>query len=110
MRDIGKIIQLHLDEMNMTQTQLGQLIGVSQQTISLIINNRRLPSLDLLVQICNILNIDISSLLDINVDSDEHFVIEDVNEKRIIECYRSLNEDEKGIFNAFVTSINHNKK
>lgn len=110
MRDIGKTIQLHLDEMDMTQAQLGELVGASQQTISLIVNNRRIPSLDTLVKICNILKIDISTILEIDSNDNSSYIISDINEKEIIECYRSLNNDEQNIFNAFVAAIQKQKK
>lgn len=110
MRDIGKTIQLHLDEMDMTQAQLGERVGASQQTISLIVNNRRIPSLDTLVKICNILKIDISTLLEIDSNDNSSYIISDINEKEIIECYRSLNKDEQKMFNAFITAIKKQKK
>lgn len=105
MRNIGKIIQLRLDEMNMTQSQLGKKIGASQQTISLIINNRRTPSIEMLIQICDILEINLDFLLDYNSYDNSSFIISDINEKEIIECYRSLNKEEKRIFNAFISAI-----
>lgn len=107
MKDIGKTIQLYLEENDMTQAELGKLVGASQQTISLIVNNRRLPSLDTLVQICNVLNIDISFLLETDTNDHQELVISDKTEKKIIDCYRSLNKDEKNIFESFVSAIKH---
>lgn len=86
------------------------IFNASQQTISLIVNNRRIPSLDTLVKICNILKIDISTLLEIDANDNSSYIISDINEKEIIECYRSLNKDEQNIFNAFVTAIKKQQK
>ena len=105
MKDIGKTIQLYLDENDMTQAELGKLVGASQQTISLIVNNRRLPSLDTLVQICKVLNIDIAFLLETDTNDHNDLIISDIQEKMIIDCYRSLNKDKKHMFESFVSAI-----
>ena len=48
----------------MNQLLLDDFISASQQTITLIANNKCPSSLDTLAKICSILKIDISSLLD----------------------------------------------
>jgi len=55
----------------MTQDELGELVGVTKQTISGWERGRRLPSADDLVKLCNVLNCSADYLLGLSDDMNE---------------------------------------
>ena len=52
-----------LEEKNVTQTWLSEKLGKSYNMVNSYVQNRRQPSLEILGQISNILNVDIRELL-----------------------------------------------
>lgn len=53
----SKIIEA-IQESEYNQTQLGKLVGVSQQTISHYLKGDKLPALDTLANLCDVLDLD----------------------------------------------------
>ena len=47
----------------MTQTQIAQKVGVSQQTISHYLKGDKMPSLDTLANLCEVLDLDANDIL-----------------------------------------------
>lgn len=95
MKDIGRIIESQLQILNMTQTELGNMIGLNQRTISQYIHGHSQPSLETLSKICNILKIDISYILEIPKYDNEDIYISNKNEAMLIKNFRKLNEHDK---------------
>ena len=58
---------------NLTQSELGKILGVSRQTISGYVRGDRQPDFDVLVQIANYFNISIDDLLqkDLQLENDK---------------------------------------
>lgn len=95
MKNIGKIIESQLQILNMTQTELGNMIGLNQRTISQYIHGHSQPSLETLSKICNILKIDISYVLEIPKYDNDDIHISNKNEATLIKNYRKLDEHDQ---------------
>ena len=63
MLNIGLAISLFRRNRQIKQKELAKMVGVSTNYMSLIENNRRIPSLRLLEKIAHVLKIELSSLL-----------------------------------------------
>ena len=55
-----------LKHSNLTQTELAEKIGVKQSQISCYLHGKKLPSLDTFANICAVLDIDPTEILDID--------------------------------------------
>ena len=62
-QEIQKNIAIAIKQSGMTQTELGQKLGVSQQTISHYIKGDKLPALDTFANLCKVLEIDPGDIL-----------------------------------------------
>ena len=62
----GKRLRILRLERNLTQKQLAEILGTSQQCISRWVNGNREPSLDDVLLVCNILDEDPNELLGFN--------------------------------------------
>ena len=51
---------------NLTQTELAEKVGVKQSQISCYLHGKKLPSLDTVANICAVLDIDPTDILDID--------------------------------------------
>ena len=51
---------------NLTQTELAEKVGVKQSQISCYLHGKKLPSLDTFANICAVLDIDPTDILDID--------------------------------------------
>ena len=111
MINFGKILESKLQEHNMTQAELGNLLGLNQRTISQYVRGNSQPSLETLAHICKILEIDIRYIFGTEKYDNSNMIIFEKDEIELLNCYRSLNINEKNIFNAFVYAItkSHNK-
>lgn len=61
--NIGKNLKEIIDYLDITQTELAQMTGLTQAGISQIINNERTPSVDSIILILKALNIKFERLL-----------------------------------------------
>lgn len=85
---------------NLSQNDLANILGVSQQSISKYENGSREAGYDLLIQMSKIFDVSIDYLLGLsNVRRIENIRNEQLSteEKRIIDAYRTMNSDEKQI-------------
>ena len=55
-----------LKHSNLTQTELAEKVGVKQSQISCYLHGKKLPSLDTFANICAVLDIDPTEILDID--------------------------------------------
>ena len=55
-----------LKHSNLTQTELAEKIGVKQSQISCYLHGKKLPSLDTFANICAVLDLDPTEILDID--------------------------------------------
>ena len=62
---IGKIIRTKRKEKNITQEQLGEMVGVSYKAVSKWENGRCMPDVSILKKLCEILGVSVDNLLDV---------------------------------------------
>lgn len=96
MKDIGKVIESKLQIKEMTQTQLGDLLGLNQRTISQYVHGKAQPSLQTFAKICNILEIDPNYILETKEFNNDDFLLEDKKEISLINYFKNstLNDRE----------------
>ena len=61
--DIGRNIKLYREQHNMTQKQLAERIGYTEKSVSKWENNDGLPTLDVLLQLCDLFELPVDNLL-----------------------------------------------
>ncbi len=81
-----------LKERNMTQKELAEKLDVARSSVTNWIKNNNLPDIDVLQQICEILNITLADLLGIDLN-DSYTEIE----KKIIMQYRNKPELQEAV-------------
>lgn len=83
---IGKIIKKNRLKLKLTQSELGERLGVTYKTVSRWENGNYMPDISLLIPLCRELNISLNELLD--SDTPEENIIEvakkDINKKKKI--------------------------
>lgn len=96
---IGEKIQHYRKEYNMSQEQLGNLLNVSRQTISLWETDQTLPTVDNLIKLKEIFHISLDYLLSEDSQTD---VIEPGETQRPIESYSFTYsaDDDRKIYNS----------
>ena len=102
---LGDIIQAQLTMKNMTQTDLAKKINIGQRSISNYVNNKSLPDLETLAKICNILEIDIYTILGTKQYDNEALFIRDKNECMFLTMYRSLPDHIKAHFMQSILTL-----
>lgn len=109
MKDIGKIIESRLQAKNMTQTQLGEKLGLNQRTISQYVRGNSMPSLETLSNICNLLDINISYILETNEYNNTDLLLENKDEIQLINHFRTMNSHDKLTLLSLAKILNDNK-
>lgn len=102
---LGDIIQAQLTMKNMTQTDLAKKINIGQRSISNYVNNKSMPDLETLAKICNILEIDIYTILGTKQYDNEALFIRDKNECMFLTMYRSLPDHKKAHFMQSILTL-----
>lgn len=105
MKELGKIIQERLEIKNMTQNEIGTQLGLTQKAISKYVTGKSQPSLDVLSKICNILEIDITSVLEIESANSSKYIIDTKDEYELIAFYRKISTKNKAILIEIIHSL-----
>lgn len=83
---------------NLSQNELADILGVSQQSISKYENGSREAGYDILIKMSELFNVSIDYLLGIsNIPKQETNNFLSPEEKEIVDVYRNLNADGKRI-------------
>lgn len=90
--NIATNLLYYLKERNMSQKEMADKLGVARSSVNNWIKNNNLPDIDLLQQICEILNITLAELLGIDLN-DSYTEIE----KKIIMQYRNKPELQEAV-------------
>lgn len=109
MKDIGKVIESRLQILNMTQSELASQLNLNQRSISNYVCGKSFPSLETLVDICNILKIDLSYILETKEYSNTDFLLADKNEISLINHFRNVNEHDKETLLALAKILSKQK-
>lgn len=110
MKNIGKTIQEHLEIKEMTQREIGDKLGLTQKAISKYVTGKSQPSLDVLVKICKILDIDLKIILEINSSDDTRYVINTKDEYDLLSFYRSISTENKIVVMEIINSLKKSMK
>ena len=102
---IGKFIAECRKKQNLTQSQLAEMLGITDRAISKWENGRGMPDSSLMVDLCKILNITVNDLL-----NGEVICMENSNEKReelLLEVIKEKEEADKRLlkFEIFIGAI-----
>lgn len=91
MNDIGKKIEERIQELNMSQRELAEKVGVTEATISRYINGDRTPRGDIIPKIALALNISADSL--VGNGSDKNNNLNSLFTELLFEEYKKKNID-----------------
>lgn len=86
--EIGNRIRKYREERGLSQKELAELLGVSNSRVSNWEQGINRPDADYLADICRVINISPSVLLNVQLSSDEL----SEQERRLIEAYREKTE------------------
>lgn len=103
MKNIGDIIQNNLEMKNMTQTELGEKLGLSQKAISKYVTGKSQPSLDTLERICSVLDVNINTFFQLNQNHSTQ--PQNKDELEVLEYYQSLNVKNKSIIKDLLKAL-----
>ncbi len=84
--DIGYQIKMNREQCGLTQKELADRIGVTAATITRYEQNKREPKYDVLIRICDVLNIGINNLFqeEININNYEKVLVNKIIEAKTI--------------------------
>lgn len=102
-KKIGIFIAQQRKEKQMTQKQLGEVLGISDKTVSKWETGHGLPDISMIMPLCEILNINVNELL-----SGEHLTQDTYNEKaeeNIMNLMKDSEEQKKRNVKDIVVSI-----
>lgn len=104
MVDIGKVIQEHLEMKDMTQTDLGNKIGLTQKAVSKYVTGKSQPPLDILEKILISLDINPFEIFEISSNSSCN-KIRTKDEQILLNTYRSFNPDNKKVIIDIISTL-----
>lgn len=113
-KQIGTNIQKHRKNAKMSTTELGEIAGVSQSTISQI-ENGRATYIVTVIRICNALNIPLTDVLPLNSVSDLYSLVEPKDDKdsetitSLVHLLGELTDRERRIVKDLLYSIINNR-
>lgn len=109
MKMLGSIIKELRNEMNCTQSQLAGVLGVTQDSISLWENDKRIPDTQYVVAMAKFFDVTTDYLLGLtdeyeNIRFNEGARELDLSfeEKELLKAYRSMAEKEKALLAQYV--------
>ncbi len=110
MKKIGSIIRELRREMDCTQNKLADLLGVTQDSISLWENDRRIPDTQYIVQMARFFDVSTDYMLGITDEyksvrfgaKDQGQTTLSVDEQKLIERYREMSAKEKALLTQYI--------
>lgn len=107
MLKIGGLIKMQMYKKNIQQKDLARKLNLNQRTISSYCNNNSFPDLDTLSRICNILEIDLNKLLEIQSGDKMVEMVQDDKEYKLVEAFRTIPDEHKRDFlESFINLAN----
>lgn len=91
--EIGKRIRKYREEQNLSQKEFAELIGVGNSRVSNWEHGINRPDADILADICRVLQVSPSELLDVRLSPDE---LND-HERKVIKAYRVKTDMQKAV-------------
>ena len=93
----------NLEMKNMTQSELGEKLGLSQKAISKYVTGKSLPSIETLEKICSILDVNITSCF--NLNSINSLSPQNKDEIDVLKYYRLLNRKNKSLVKDLLNAL-----
>lgn len=87
---VGKAIHQALKRKEMTQDQLAKLIGTTQRSISAYVRGEQQPSLETLVMICQVLELNLNQILHLNETIYPYRLLIKDDEQLLIKIYEEV--------------------
>ncbi len=91
--EIGNRIRKYREELQLSQKEFAKLIGVSNSRVSNWEQGINRPDADLLADICRVLNVSPSILLDVHLTDDDL----SNQERKVIKAYRSKTDLQQAV-------------
>ena len=104
MLKIGKVLAAKLEEKNMTQKDIAKMLNISPGAFSAYVTDTNFPRVDILVEICQILDIDLNHLLNLQNHENMDLLIQGKDEAKVIHFMRSLSHKEREILMESIQS------
>lgn len=98
MLKIGPILAARLEQLNMSQKTVAEQINIRPRTFSTYVNDAYYPPLDVLKDICQVLDIDLNHLLNLESHGNLDLLIQGKNEAKVCQLMRHLEPDEMEFF------------
>ncbi len=98
MLKLGKIFAAKLEEKNMTQKEIAKKLNISAGAFSAYVTDTNFPRLDILADICRILDIDLNHLLNLESHGNLDLVIQNKEEAKVLREMRKLSNKERELF------------
>ena len=91
--EIGKRIRKYREARGFSQIQLAEKLGISNSRVSNWEQGINRPDADILAEMCRVLDVSPSELLDVHLSTDEL----DEKEKKVVKAYRSKPELQQAV-------------
>lgn len=98
MLKIGGILKAKMEDKDLQQKDLARLLKRDARSISNYCCDINFPDLDTLSQICNILDIDLNDIMQIEANGNHNLLLQDHREMKLMKSYRSMPEAKKNDF------------
>lgn len=98
MIQIGGILRAQMARKKLRQKDLAQALHVNQRTISSYCTNKSFPDIDSLSKLCNILDIDLLFLLQIEPKENDHLLLQNDEEIRLLDAFRGIQKEHRKEF------------
>ena len=102
---IGSAMKEGLHRKNITQTELADMVGSTQRSISSYVTGNTQPPLDILAQIAVILEINVNQVLGIPEFRHPYIIVKEKDEKDYMQFLDGLDGEEKEQFIELVSRI-----
>lgn len=95
---VGKAIHQALKRREMTQDQLAKMIGTTQRSISAYVRGEQQPSLETLVMICQVLELNLNQILHLNESAYPYRLLVKDDEQELIRIFDEVPKDKRESF------------
>lgn len=103
----GKRLKMILAEKKLTQRDLGNKLGISYRTVNVYCQGKNYPTVEGLIDICNVLNINADFLLGLTNEIKEIQEEDNINEEILIirQAYTNMSDKQKQAIIDLLKSI-----
>lgn len=95
---VGRAIYQALKRRDMTQDQLAKLIGTTQRSISAYVRGEQQPSLETLVMVCQVLELNLNQILHLNETIYPYRMLVKDDEQELIQIFDEVPQEKRQSF------------